>query len=423
MIKLRAAVRFSKRRVSSKSVSLENFISTDNILQNKAGIKLATNLPPQGSAMPAYEPDNILVANIRPYLKKIWFADREGGCSADVLVFDVNKGFFPKYIYYSIFQDDFFDHVMRGSKGTKMPRGDKNQILDYVIPDLDLSTQQKIAAVLSALDSKIELNNRINAELEAMAKTLYDYWFVQFDFPYSPPSEGWPQDGVGIGKPYKSSGGKMVWNEELKREIPEGWEVKELAEVATTIMRGISPRYREEGGICVLNQKCIRDQSINFEPSRRHDNELKDASSKLIEYGDVLVNSTGFGTLGRVAIVKRLKERITVVDSHITIVRSENVRKLFLGYSMLIRQSEIEGLAEGSTGQTELSRVHLGELKMVIPPIELQSVFEDFINPQFKKMANNEEENEQLMELRDWLLPMLMNGQVSVGSSEESAGS
>ena len=81
---------------------------------------------------------------------------------------------------------------------------------------------------------------------------------------------------------------------------------------------------------------------------------------------------------------------------------------------MLIRQSEIEGLAEGSTGQTELSRVHLGELKMVIPPIELQSVFEDFINPQFKKMANNEEENEQLMELRDWLLPMLMNGQVRV---------
>ena len=77
MIKLRAAVRFSKRRVSSKSVSLENFITTDNILQNKAGIKLATNLPPQGSAMPAYEPDNILVANIRPYLKKIWFADKE----------------------------------------------------------------------------------------------------------------------------------------------------------------------------------------------------------------------------------------------------------------------------------------------------------------------------------------------------------
>ncbi|MBW8333163.1 MAG: restriction endonuclease subunit S [Prolixibacteraceae bacterium] len=282
----------------------------------------------------------------------------------------------------------------------------KSTIID--IPDIP--NQQKIASVLSSLDSKIELNNRINAELEAMAKTLYDYWFVQFDFPDT------------NGKPYKTSGGKMVWNEKLKREIPEGWEMKDLADVATTIMRGISPSYREEGGICVLNQKCIRDQSISFAPSRRHDNELKDASSRLIEYGDVLVNSTGFGTLGRVAIVKRLKEPITVVDSHITIVRSEseNIRKLFLGYSMLIRQSEIEGLAEGSTGQTELSRVNLGKLKMVIPPIELQSVFENFINPQFQKMANNEAENEQLSELRDWLLPMLMNGQVTVGETKEN---
>ena len=85
---------------------------------------MATNLPPQGSTMPAFEKNNILVANIRPYLKKIWFADRDGGCSADVLVFEVNKKFDPKYVYYSMFRDDFFDHVMRGSKGTKMPRGD-----------------------------------------------------------------------------------------------------------------------------------------------------------------------------------------------------------------------------------------------------------------------------------------------------------
>lgn len=272
----------------------------------------------------------------------------------------------------------------------------------------DLKIQNIIAAVLSTLDAKIALNNRINAQLEAMAKTLYDFWFVQFDCPDA------------TGKPYKANGGKMVWNKELKREIPEGWEVKTLTEIAPFIIRGISPNYVEEDGICVLNQKCIRDRAINFEPARRHNAALKDASSKLLKIGDVLVNSTGFGTLGRVAIVKRLQELITTVDSHITIVRCEgvNIKKLYLGYSMLERQSEIEGLAEGSTGQTELSRANLGKLKMVIPPIDLQFSFENFIKPLFKIMANNEEQNQLLSSLRDWLLPMLMNGQVRVGLAD-----
>ncbi|NEW84596.1 MAG: hypothetical protein GZ094_19820 [Mariniphaga sp.] len=314
------------------------------------------------------------------------------------------------YVYYYFSQNEINRYIQKLSSQSSQPNLNL-ELLGKLEFDLkDISTQQKIGSVLSSLDSKIELNNRINAELEAMAKTLYDYWFVQFDFPDK------------NGKPYKTSGGKMVWNNELKREIPKGWEVKELSVVASSIMRGISPKYIENGGICVLNQKCIRDKSINFEPSRRHDNESKDATSKLIQYGDVLVNSTGFGTLGRVALVKRLKEPITIVDSHITIVRchNQNIKKLFLGYSMLIRQNEIEGLAEGSTGQTELSRINLGQLKMVIPPIEMQSVFENFINPQLQKIANNEGENEQLSELRDWLLPMLMNGQVTVCSSTTS---
>jgi type I restriction enzyme S subunit len=293
-----------------------------------------------------------------------------------------------------------------------------------------ITTQQKIASVLSSLDSKIELNNRINRELEQMAKLLYDYWFVQFEFPCPEPVDGPVSTSLATetpvpepveGRGYKTSGGKMVWNEELKREIPKGWKVKYLAHVTSSIMRGISPKYLDEGGICVLNQKCIRDQEIKFEFSRRHDHELKSANSKLIQYGDILVNSTGFGTLGRVAIVKRLQEQTTAVDSHITIVRgdSENIKKLFLGYSMLGRQTEIEGLAEGSTGQTELSRVNLGQLKMVIPPIELQSRFERFAEPLLQKMAVNEAENQQLASLRDWLLPMLMNGQVTVGAKEK----
>jgi type I restriction enzyme S subunit len=192
--------------------------------------------------------------------------------------------------------------------------------------------------------------------------------------------------------------------------------VKKLADITLTIMRGISPKYLEEGGICVLNQKCIRDKSINFDLSRRHNHEFKSAASKLIEFGDILVNSTGVGTLGRVALVKRLKEPITTVDSHVTIVRGDDdkINKLFLGYSLTEKQNEIEVLGIGSTGQTELSRVDLGKLPMVIPPNDLQLAFDNLLKPQLKKMTNNEQQNQQLTELRDWLLPMLMNSQVKV---------
>jgi type I restriction enzyme S subunit len=274
--------------------------------------------------------------------------------------------------------------------------------LSFRIPNKQY--QDKVAKILSSLDAKIDLNNRINTELEAMAKTLYDYWFVQFDFPNEE------------GKPYKSSGGKMVWREELKREIPEGWEVKDLIDLTTMLARGISPKYIAENGISVLNQKCVRNKAIDFSFARRHDNDAKNAASKLIQTGDVLVNSTGVGTLGRVAIVKRLEESLTTVDSHVTIVRidPEKANQLFIGHSLLEKQDEIEKFGEGSTGQTELSRENLGNLKLIVPPKDLQLVFEDFYRPLVLKMANNETENQHLAQLRDWLLPMLMNGQVKV---------
>lgn len=311
------------------------------------------------------------------------------------------KGNDPKFIYYFL-QGFSLEKLDVGSANPTLNRNYVH-LIEASVPSIDL--QKKIASVLSSLDAKIELNNRINAELEAMAKLLYDYWFVQFDFPDSD------------GKPYKSSGGKMVYNEVLKREIPEGWGVKPLAELTDVLFRGISPKYIDEGGICVVNQKCIRDKSINFELSRRHNHGLKSAASKLIEYADILVNSTGVGTLGRVAMVKRLPEQKITVDSHVTIVRADKdkINKIFLGYSLTERQIEIENFARGSTGQTELSRVDLGSLTMLMPPDDLQVSFEKFFSPQIQKMANNENENEHLTELRDWLLPMLMNGQVRVG--------
>lgn len=272
--------------------------------------------------------------------------------------------------------------------------------LDLILPDYD--EQLKIGDLLHLINQKIELNNRINAELEAMAKTLYDYWFLQFEFPDE------------NGKPYKSSGGKLEYNEAIKRKIPARWEVKILNDITLNITRGISPKYTDSGGVCVLNQRCIRDNVISFHSSRRHEGTIND--SKFLRHGDVLVNSTGVGTLGRVAFVKRFEEERITADSHVTIIRANHkcIRKLYFCYSMIKKQSEIEKAAEGSTGQVELSKGQLEQLKITIPKSDLQLKFDSVVAPIIQNASILEQENQQLAQQRDWLLPMLMNSQVKV---------
>ncbi|CZG19979.1 TPA: restriction endonuclease subunit S [Legionella pneumophila] len=271
-------------------------------------------------------------------------------------------------------------------------------------PLIPLSEQLKVAKILSDLDSKIDLNTKINAELESMATLIYNYWFAQFDFPDV------------NGKPYKSSGGKMVYDEILKSEIPEGWGCQDLKRLTSLIQRGISPKYVDNGGIQVLNQKCIRDQKVLFNDARRHGVRLRETDKRLLNITDVLVNSTGVGTLGRVAFIKRLPEKEITVDSHVTIVRAnkELILPEYLAWTMMRLQPLIESAANGSTGQVELSKPFLEELKVVVPEIKIQRKFQSLLNPIIKKLANHEKESERLIKLRDWLLPMLMNGQVTV---------
>ena len=164
-IKLSSAVSYSKKRLNNESLNIETFITTDNLLTNKLGIKTATALPPNGEFFPAYYPNDILISNIRPYLKKLYFSNTSGICSSDVLNFTTNPEFSPRFIYYNLHQDTFFEHMMKGAKGTKMPRGDKNQILDFEIPNFPIDYQQKIANILTDIDNKIELNNKLNDNL------------------------------------------------------------------------------------------------------------------------------------------------------------------------------------------------------------------------------------------------------------------
>lgn len=158
--RLKDIVSYSNSRKPISEVTLDNYVTTDNLLQNKKGKTTADSLPPNATTTMSYDENNILISNIRPYLKKIWFADRSGGNSADVLVLKVKESYNPEYIYYSVFQDRFFEHMMLGAKGTKMPRGDKNQILNYKLFVPSWEEQNSIAKVLSSSTTKSTNNSK-----------------------------------------------------------------------------------------------------------------------------------------------------------------------------------------------------------------------------------------------------------------------
>lgn len=170
MNKLSSIAYYVTEKISSNDISLSKYVTTDCILQNKKGREIATNLPPQTCSLIRYQCGDVLIANIRPYLKKIWFADIDGGASSDVLVFRAKEGHAPSFLYAVLLQDSFFDYVMQGVKGSKMPRGDKNQILRYEMPTLSYS-EESIGTFFQNIDHKIRLKEQINQNLSTLDRS------------------------------------------------------------------------------------------------------------------------------------------------------------------------------------------------------------------------------------------------------------
>lgn len=167
MTKLSSIADYVTDKISSNDIALREYVTTDCILQNKKGREVASNLPPQPCCLTRYQRGDVLIANIRPYLKKVWFADIDGGASSDVLVCRAKEGHSPSFLYAVLLQDSFFDYVMQGAKGSKMPRGDKEQILRYEMPILSCS-EESIGTFFLNLDQKIRLNEQINQNLPTL---------------------------------------------------------------------------------------------------------------------------------------------------------------------------------------------------------------------------------------------------------------
>jgi type I restriction enzyme S subunit len=302
-----------------------------------------------------------------------------------------------KYLFAALRSGFVRSQIAALNVGTSIPHFKKTDFDRIIIPKPDLKDQKVIGELYFSLNQKIDLNMQMNKTLKEMAMTLYKHWFIDFG-PFQ------------NGKFFESELGI----------IPQGWEVKKLVDITQELRRGISPNYTDGDGVEVVNQRCVRNHEIDFSLTRKHDTNKKNVDGRLIEIGDVLVNSTGVGTLGRIASVIELK-RNAVVDSHVTVIRVNTGKILASIFAKLMIHLEpiVEAMGEGSTGQTELSRIALGELKVLVPPLKEQNKIDPHLKRLTDLIANNLDSIQTLTALRDALLPKLISGEVRVKDVEQ----
>ena len=314
-----------------------------------------------------------------------------------------------EYIYYFLMQN--IESIKRLSGGTTFQEVSKKTLeqCEFEIPDL--SEQQRIAKILSTIDAKIELNKKISRELEAMAKELYDYWFVQFDFPNEQ------------GKPYKSSGGKMVWNETLKREIPEGWEVKNIQEVCEIIdcLHSKKPNMVYESENCYLLQlDNLVDMGLLNLSSKYYVSASDYAvwTSKIeVKCGDLVITNAG-----RVGDIARIPQGIVCgIGRNMTAIRAVSIDPIFMYY--FFASSDMKAQIKLNTDKGSLfGSLNVRGIKLLIiaiPPEDskIMKRFIDVVCPIREDLEMIALQSQKLSKLRDYLLPLLMNGQVRVSQS------
>lgn len=311
------------------------------------------------------------------------FPDSVVGFVADPAKADVR---FVKYML------DFMKSTFRSvTKGATQDNLSLDKLLSFHLPTPSVAIQKQIADILSAYDDLIENNTRRIQLLERMAQAIYREWFVHFRFP-----------GHEKVKLVDSPIGK----------VPFVWSVSPLGKLVSFLNRGISPVYAEDGETVVINQKCIRDQRIDLAPARRQSRTIP--AERFVRFGDVLINSTGVGTLGRVAQVYGQLAGCTV-DTHVTIVRAAADLDIdFFGCAMCALQKSFERLGVGATGQTELARKAIEQVDLLVPSTDTQAAFGRMVRPIRTLSERLLRRIAILRRTRDLLLPKLISGALDV---------
>ena len=367
--------------VNNRTTSSMNYISTENMLPNKGGISESTIIPPGTTT--EYKIGDILISNIRPYFQKIWCADRCGGCSADVLCIRAKENTDSKYLYYLLSQQAFFDYVMSGAKGCKMPRGDKKQIMQWPVNIPAIDVQKKVVAILSSLDNKIRLNRRINDNLEEQATALFKSWFVDFE-------------------PFK--GGKFV-DSELGL-IPKGWSTG-------TIYSYIDVIYGAPYKSALFNDKkqglpLIRIRDLKTYTPQYYTKEVL-PNTEYVECGDIIAG------MDAEFIPHIWRGEKGVLNQRLCkfVPKYDYVSKYYI-YSLVYPKLAFVQSYKVGTTVSHLGKADIDRFKVIVPPEDIIMQYSKIVNSYFAEIVKVSNENQILSSLRDTLLPKLMSGELSV---------
>lgn len=365
---------FSNQKINSNDLSDENYISTENMISNFGGVVKAKSVS-KNVKFNKFNKNDILISNIRPYFKKMWYATFDGGCSNDIIVIKTNNDINSKFLFYSLMEPNFFEYVTLTSKGTKMPRGDKEAILSYELYVPSLENQNKIVKIISAFDNKIELNNKINDNLEEICDTLYKSYFDNNDDEYL--------------------------------------EIK-LSDVAKNIITGKTPSTskKEYWGdeIPFVTIPDIHNDVFTIYTERSLSNEGNYSQQKKLLPKDSIMVSC-IATVGLISINSKPSHTNQQINA---IIIDNDYDLYFLYENMKTRVDELKAI--GSTGSATLN-VNLNEFKKLLikyPQKEKLIDFDCKVKPLFKKMLILQEENITLSNLRGILLPNLLSGDVDL---------
>jgi type I restriction enzyme S subunit len=370
---------FRKGKVEVENLNAKNYISTENMLPNKCGITEASSLPTV-SLTQEYNSGDVLVSNIRPYFKKIWQAEYDGGCSNDVLVFVPKPNTDKDFLYYVLADDDFFTYSMATSKGTKMPRGDKTSIMQYEVPLIDLQVQKKIASVLKALDGKIKLNNEINNNLEEQLSALFVNMF---------------------GHSIDSLDNSDIKLGDLIESVDNRGKTPPLSDEPTDYpiidVRALSGNSR-----IIDYTNCTK-----YVSKETYNNWFRSGHPK--EY-DILIS-----TVGSLAEMKIFLGTIGCIAQNVVGFRTKGISPLYLYQYLNYIKNDLVAYNIGSV-QPSIKVTHIIKHSIYIASKEDIEIFDNIARNITKKIFANCQENEALKQMRDTLLPKLMSGELDVSN-------
>lgn len=376
--KLSDICEYAKGKIKVSALDENTYISTENMIPNKGGITKAASLPTQEQTQ-TFMKNDVLVSNIRPYFKKIWYATFDGGCSNDVLVFRAKDGVNSRFLHYVLADDTFFDYSMATSKGTKMPRGDKKAIMEYEVPELSYEDQCKIAGILEVIDEKIELNTDINKNLELQMDALYTDLFVRNANP------SWKSGSI-------SDLGDVIGGSTPSKKVDAYYTDHGIAWITPKDLSQDHSKFFSHGEIDITEQG------------------LSNSSAVMMPAGTVLFSSRA--PIGYIAIAAN---ELCTNQGFKSVVPKSEIGTAFVYCFLKANLPTIENMASGSTFK-EVSGSTMKSVPAIIPDFKAIAKFNVFAEPLLSEQKNLEAENRHLAAVRDSLLPRLMSGELDVSS-------